>query len=167
MKEKVYFDDSKGNKVCGILNDPLDDKNIPMVILCHGFSSTKDSPSYDIFQNAFNKRNISIFKIDFYGHGESDGEFADITLSLGVDDALSAIKYLKKQGYTKICLVGTSFGGAVGLIAATKCKDLFCLALKCPVSDYYGSYLTKKTPEQLRTWQEKGYLSMILWMVKK
>ena len=158
MREKVYFEDSKGNKVCGILNNLSEDKQKPIVILCHGFTSNKDSVSYDVFDKALTTKDISYLKIDFFGHGESEGNFSDVTLSKGVDDALSAIKFIKDKGYTKIGFIGTSFGGAVGLITAIKSKDLFVLGLKCPVSDYYGKYHKQKNKEELKQWRFKGYV---------
>ena len=89
MKEKIFFEDSKGNKVCGIISNPSGNKTKPIIILCHGFSSSKDSRTYLTLQKSLNQKNISIFRIDFYGHGESDGKFEDVTTSLAVDDLIT------------------------------------------------------------------------------
>jgi len=77
MKEKLFFKNSKGNKLCGILSSVNKDR---IIILCHGFSSNKDTQTFPILEKIFNK-NISTFRFDFYGHGESEGKFEDITVS--------------------------------------------------------------------------------------
>tara|TARA_Y100000034_G_C6885645_1_gene406623 strand:+ start:251 stop:409 length:159 start_codon:yes stop_codon:yes gene_type:complete len=41
MQEKTYFLDSKGNKVVGVLS--TNNNNLPIVILCHGLTSSKES----------------------------------------------------------------------------------------------------------------------------
>lgn len=71
--KKVNFNNSKGNKLCGILTNPTEDKNKPIIILCHGFSSSKDSSTYTSLAESFTKHDISTFRFDFFGHGESEG----------------------------------------------------------------------------------------------
>jgi len=157
MEEKIYFNNSKNNKLCGILSNPTNSKQKPIIVLCHGFKTSKDSNTYTKIQDIFNRDDISTFRFDFFGHGESEGKFEDITISEAVDDTLNAIKLLKKFGYTKIGLVGSSFGGLAALIAASKTKDLFVLALKSPVSDYQELELEKKSKKELNEWKQKGY----------
>lgn len=155
MKEKLNFKDSAGRSVVGILSNPTDDLEKPIIVLCHGFSSNKDRFSYIELEKALNHLGISTFRFDFFGHGESDGEFEDITVSKAVDDALSAIDFMKVSGYKKIGLMGSSFGGIVAIITASKVNDLFVLALKSPVSDYVGVSAGKDYDFEL--WRNKGY----------
>lgn len=155
--EKVYFKNSKGNNFCGILSNPTLGKEKPIIILCHGFSSSKDSRTYKKLEEMLNNHQISTFRFDFFGHGESEGKFEDITISEAVDDILNAISFLKKQGYSKIGLIGSSFGGISSIMAASKTKDLFVLALKSPVSNYKEIEMATKTEKQLKEWRGKGY----------
>ena len=157
MEEKVYFKNSKGLNLCGILSNPTPSKEKPIMILCHGFSTNKNSRTYVRLQEILNKHQISTFRFDFFGHGESEGNFEDITISEAVDDILNAIKFLKNQGYTKIGLVGSSFGGIASLMAASKTNDLFVLALKSPVSNYEEREYATKSKEELEEWKNKGY----------
>ena len=156
MQEKVYFENSKGDKLCGILSDPIGDKR-PMIILCHGFSTGKDATTCVKLEKILNGKEISTFRFDFFGHGESDGKFENITISEAVDDILNAIKFLKAKGYNKIGLFGSSFGGIASIMAASKTTDLFVLALKSPVSNYKERDLERKTEQELEGWREKGY----------
>jgi len=157
MEKKVYFKTQKGIKLCGILSNPTSDKKRPIVILCHGFSTSKNSRTYVRLQEILNNHDISTFRFDFFGHGESEGKFEDITISEAVDDVLNAIKFLKELGYSKMGLMGGSFGGLASIITASKTNDLFVLALKSPLSDYEGREKVIKNKDELENWREKGY----------
>ncbi len=157
MQEKVYFKNSEGLNLCGILSNPTSNKEKPIIIICHGFSGSKNSRICIMLEKVLCKRKLSTFRFDFFGHGESGGKFEDVTVSEGVDDILSAIKYLKKQRYKKLGLIGISFGGNAGIMAASKTNDIFILALLSPVSDYEEREYGIKSREELEEWKNKGY----------
>ena len=113
---------------------------------------------HPILERIFNNNEISTFRFDFYGHGESEGKFENITVSEAVDDILNAIKFLKNKGFKKIGLVGSSFGGMASLIAASKSKYLYVLVLKSPVSDYLGKLISKISKYNIKEWKEKGFI---------
>jgi uncharacterized protein len=154
---KIYFNNLKGDKLCGIINDVTGNKEKPIIVLAHGFSSSKDRPTYTALNDMLAKKNISSFRFDFFGHGESEGKFEDITIDEAVDDILQAINYLKEQGYKKIGLLGSSFGGISSIMATSKTKDLFLLALKSPVSNYFDKETETKDKQELKDWKTKGY----------
>jgi uncharacterized protein len=157
MQQRTFFKNSNGLKLCGVLSNPADDARRPIMILCHGFTTSKDSTTYPILEKLLNEKNIATFRFDFFGHGESEGKFEDITVSEAVDDILRAIEYLKSLGYAKIGLFGSSFGGAASIIAASKTKDLSLLALKSPVADYMEREMGKGNKKELEEWKKKGY----------
>jgi len=157
MKRKISFKNAKGNKLVGVLSNPTNDMSRPIIILCHGFSTGKSSDTYVSLEQRLNKKIVSTFRFDFFGHGESEGKFEDITTTEAVDDILNAIKFLKKLGYRKIGLVGTSFGGIASIMAASKTDDLQVLALKSPVSNYEDKYIKAETKEELEEWKRKGW----------
>ena len=158
MKSKLFFNNTKGDKLCGILSNPTEKKEKPIIILCHGFTSNKNSPKYVKLENILNRHEISTFRFDFYGHGESEGKFEDITISEAVNDILNAIKFLKQSGYSKIGLVGNSFGGIASTMTASKTDDLFILVLISPVSDYMGKMLAQKNRYPIDKWKKNGFM---------
>ncbi len=157
MQEKLFFSNSKGNKLVGILSNPGGSKENPVVILCHGFSTNKESKTYLLLEKALNEKGIAIFRFDFFGHGESEGKFEDITISEAVDDTMQAIAFLKEKGFQKICLFGSSFGGMAALVAASKAPGLRLLALKSPVSDYLGKITAQEDQVDVWQWKKKGF----------
>lgn len=159
MTQKIFFENSKGNKLVGILSNASYDKTKPIIVLCHGFSASKQSTTYLRFEEILNSKQISTLRFDFYGHGESDGKFEDITISEAVDDTLQAINFVKNLGYTKIGLFGSSFGGIASIMAASNSKDIFVLALKSPVSNDMEKMLAERRTQGPEAWKKKGYLN--------
>lgn len=156
--EKCLFKNNKQLVLCGILSNPTGDITKPITILCHGHSTSKASSTVAGLEEILNKNEISTFKIDFSGHGESEGKFEDTTVSDAMADILTAIKYVKARGYKKIGLFGGSFGGAASILAAAKVPGLFVLALKAPVSDYKQLEISRKSAEGIKAWKENGFI---------
>lgn len=156
-EEKIVFTNSKGDKLVGILAKPSDSTNIPVVIIVHGFTTNKDRPKYTELAKKLYENNITSLRFDLFGHGESDGDFADITITEGVDDVLRAIKYLKLLGYSKLALIGNSFGGITSFVVANKTNDLSTLALISPVSDYPEVERIRRSESDIAKWKENGF----------
>lgn len=132
------FKNSKRQYLCGILSGPSPSENRPVVVLCHGLGSNKESYTNQQLEKRLTEKNIATFRFDFSGHGESEGKQKDITLSQAIDDIHSAIEYLTKTDlqYSKLGLVGSSFGGSASLIAASQSDKVSFLALRSPISNY-------------------------------
>jgi pimeloyl-ACP methyl ester carboxylesterase len=158
MNEKIFFDNSKGQKLCGILSNPTYLKDKPIIVLCHGFSTSKDGRTYVRLEEILNNSGISTLRFDFFGHGESNGKFEELTLSEAVDDIQKAIRLLKDSGYRKIGLFGSSFGGMASIVTASGGQDLYVLALKSPVSDYLGVLLSRISEQELKNWKREGVI---------
>ena len=157
MVEKIFFKDSKGNRIVGSLSNPSKNTENPIIIICHGFNSKKETIKCVEIEKELIKKNISTLRFDFFGHGESDGKFEDLTISKAVDDVLKAIEFLKEKGYKKIGLVGDSFGGISSINAAAKTNDLYVLGLISPVSNYVDKILAQPEWYDHDTWKKQGY----------
>ena len=142
------------------MSDSSGDKSRPLIILCHGFTTSKDGRTYVRLEEKLNRKAFSTFRFDFFGHGESEGQFAEITISEAVDDVQSAIRFVKDSGYDRIGLVGSSFGGFASILAAGQSDDLFVLALKSPVSDYLGLLIARDQDIDIQTWRKEGFISV-------
>lgn len=154
MSKAVDFQNSKGDKLAGILNESNNKDWV--LIMAHGFSSNKNTTNFVKLSKMLEDKGIASFRFDFWGHGESDGKFENITISEAVDDILNAIKFVKELGYKNIGLLGSSFGGISSIMATSKTNELEFLALKSPVSDYWELEKGRYTQEQLDEWKENG-----------
>jgi len=135
LEQVLTFQDPEGHRVSGILAT-LQDNIDRVAVLCHGFLSNKNSTTNKILTTLLLEQGIAALRFDFFGQGESEGPFEQITVSLAVKQALAALDHVASKGYRRIGLVGSSFGGLVTLLAAAKWPSLYCLALKCPVPDF-------------------------------
>lgn len=98
-------------------------KSKGIIICLHGYPSNKS----DILPVVeFLYPNFSLLLFDFRAHGESEGKVCYFGLKEYLD-VESAIEFIKKDKRTKdlpIGIWGYSFGGAVGIISASKYKKI-------------------------------------------
>src|SRR5579885_3236749 len=135
MEELFSFRDSAGHRIVGILTAP-DTPTERIAVLCHGFLSSKNSTTNKTLTRLLVPEGLATFRFDFFGQGESEGPFEDITVTTAVDQATCAIRLVQGRGYRRIGLMGSSFGGLVAILVASQRGDLASLALKCPVGDF-------------------------------
>ncbi len=152
MDEPVSFKDEQGHRISAILSRPSE-PSTKAVVLCHGFLSSKNSTTNKTLTRMLNESGLATFRFDFFGQGESEGPFEDITVSLAVGQAQAAVALVRSQGYDSIGLVGSSFGGLVAILATASLQDIACLALKCPVVDFAEELRLEFGPDGLAQWQ--------------
>lgn len=129
--EKRKFKNSKGLTISAIYEG--EEKDAPVVVLCHGFGSSKDNKSTKLLAQKLVKQELSVYRFDFTGCGQSEGKIEnDLTPQQGLEDLESAISDLSRD---KFALYGSSYGGYISLIYSTK-NPVLALGLKAPVSDY-------------------------------
>lgn len=155
MNEKIFFKNSKEQKICGILEEPNENKE-EVVVIVHGYSTDKNRSSAKQMAEELTQRKINSFRIDLDGCGESEGEFENQTITSAADDISSAIELMKNKGYKKIDLFGSSAGGLSAMAAALKHPEINKIALKSPVSDYPAQKLRKHGQKYIDDWKEKG-----------
>lgn len=107
---------------------PSDLKNANLVIMCHGFGSTKDEVANMFVELAskFRDLNIASIRFDFCGHGESDIELDKRTYQRQIDELKSVIAYACDMGYEyhRIALLGFSLGAKVIGDYLNECHDI-------------------------------------------
>ena len=108
----------------------------PVAILCHGFAARKESPLFDALSEALRARGVAVARFDFNGHGESDGEFRDMTVSNEVLDAKTVVDFYRDVRNARVALVGHSQGAVVAALAASElgAENVETLALLAPAA---------------------------------
>ena len=161
MEEALTFTDVDGHKISGILARP-DKKTDRIAVLCHGFLSNKNSKTNKTLTDILVPQGIATFRFDFFGQGESEGPFENITVTTALQQALAALDFVKAKGYRKIALEGSSFGGLVALLAAAKRPKLSCLALKCPVPDFPEMLKLEFGDKGIAEWKKTGTIPNVI-----
>jgi len=147
MKEKrIWFKSKDGLRLCGTLT-VLSKTAKGVVILAHGITAEKnETGSYKRLARLLAKNHLTSLRFDFRAHGKSSGKFHKITIKGELDDLLAAVNFLKKKGYKKFAIVGTSFGAGVAVLYAGKrSRKITSLTLLCPVLDYRRTFLEPET----------------------
>lgn len=90
-----------------------------IVVLCHGFTASKNDGIIVDLAAALTKQGISIFRFDFSGNGESEGEFQYGNYRKEADDLHSVVSYLYQEKYDVTAIVGHSKGGDVVVLYAS------------------------------------------------
>ena len=119
-REKVVIGGSKG-KLSAIIQKPelKTGEKVPMAILMHGFTDHKDSRLIALLADSLQARGIASIRFDFNGHGESEGDFQEMTVPNEIEDAKMVYEHVKALPYVgDVALVGHSQGGVVASMAA-------------------------------------------------
>ncbi|WP_447968580.1 alpha/beta hydrolase family protein [Nitrospira sp. M1] len=151
----LSFQDSHGQAVSGILAKPSP-RTDQIVVLCHGFLSNKQSNTNRRLTELLTERGISTFAFDWFGMGESDGRFADLTVDICCDALEHALSFVRSRDYSRVGLVGSSYGGLIATLIAARDSNLAALGLKCPVPDFPEMLRVEFGQEAMNRWQNTG-----------
>lgn len=161
MEERFVFNDPQGHRVASLLTAPDRGTNC-VAVLCHGFLSGKNSTTNKTLTRTLTERGIATLRFDFFGQGESQGPFEDITTTLAVGQASAALDLMQQKGYSRIGLMGSSFGGLVAILTAAQRTDLACLALKCPVVDFAEELRLEFGDYEMARWKATNTIPNIM-----
>jgi len=73
-------------------------------------------------------RGIAVFRFDFTGLGESEGDFAETTFSCNVEDVIAAAEHMNSEYAGPKILIGHSFGGVAVIRAAERIDSCTAVA---------------------------------------
>lgn len=89
----------------------------PTVVFLPGFNSDMAGSKATALRDACAAAGRAMLRLDYSGHGQSDGAFAEGTIGRWMEDALFLIDRLTEG---ELLLVGSSMGGWIGLLVALR-----------------------------------------------
>lgn len=108
-------------ELAGTTNQQVD----TLAIVMHGFKADMNSAVTVGVAKHLNEVGIPTLRFSFAGCGDSDGDFADMTVFSEILDAIKVVEYAKqKLGVKHLYLVGHSQGGVVTSMVAAYYHDL-------------------------------------------
>ncbi|KAL3844242.1 hypothetical protein ACJIZ3_001645 [Penstemon smallii] len=119
--KRVIIQNNHGEKLVGILHETGSHE---LVIICHGFRSSKDRIPMVNLALAFEREGISAFRFDFAGNGESEGLFQYGNYNREAEDLLAVVKHFHGEQRFIEALIGHSKGGNAVLLYASRYKDV-------------------------------------------
>ncbi|MFQ5679904.1 MAG: alpha/beta fold hydrolase [Gemmatimonadota bacterium] len=117
---KLGFPGAAGERLVGRLDLPADGAPHAYALFAHCFTCSKDLKAAVNLSRALAGARIAVFRFDFTGLGESEGDFADTNFSSNVEDLVAAARFLEREHGPPAILVGHSLGGAAVIRAAAE-----------------------------------------------
>lgn len=134
----------------------------PGFVWLGGFRSDMAGTKAEAMVEQAEKLNCDSLRFDYSGHGESEGEFTEGTISRWADESLSIIRAHSKGPQI---LVGSSMGAWIAIRVAQRLAELgegnrnHSLLLVAPAPDFTTKLMEPAfSDEQLRTLREKGFI---------
>jgi putative redox protein len=132
---RYRFDNRNGHQLSARLDLPADGRPAAYALFAHCFTGTKNLNAVRHISRALLSEDIAVFRFDFTGLGESEGDFAETNFSSNVHDLADAAAFMARQGMPPQLLIGHSLGGAAAIMAAPHIPSAKALATLGTPSD--------------------------------
>lgn len=117
--ERVTIQGDHGKLVADLQIPDVMPKHCPIVILCHGFTGNRNGGLLRGIAQELEAKGIASIRVDFNGHGESEGDFQQMTVPNEIEDARHVYNWVKDDArFGKIGIAGHSQGGVVTAMLA-------------------------------------------------
>lgn len=122
----------------------------PTIVFLHGFTVWKTGPQrlYEEFVREAVKDGFSVIRFDFYGTGESDGEFYEMTIGSEMLETGVIFEWAGQQPYVdehNIFLGGHSMGALIAVLKAPKLKPKAVFGWATALTMLYQAGLRTRT----------------------
>ncbi|PRX08116.1 UNVERIFIED_ORG: pimeloyl-ACP methyl ester carboxylesterase [Martelella mediterranea] len=133
----------------------------PALVWFSGYGSDMLGTKAEALDAYAAEENLAMIRFDYTGHGESEGAFADGTISRWLADSLAAIDHAAPE---RIIIIGSSMGGWLALRAVQELKKrsdgpkIEGLLLLAPAPDFTNELIEPGLKEaECKALADKGY----------
>jgi len=160
-EKKIYFKNSKGQKLCGILQTPEGKGPFPAIVLVHGFGGGTHEVKNIHMCKELAKAGFIALRFDFYNkpNGCSEPKIEEMTISQQIDGTKCAIDFIESLSYVdkaRIGLTGHSLGGMTVVLYTPKDNRIKALVVQSAVSEWGKSRALSEFNSE--KWKRKGYV---------
>jgi dienelactone hydrolase len=164
-KRKVFFTNSRGQKLGGYLYIPDGKGPFPTVVFVHGFTGGTHEIKNRYMCDMLADNGFVALIFDFYDkpNGLSEPSIEDTNVTNQVADTDSALDFVRTFGFVdknRIGLTGHSLGGMTVVLYASRYHSIKALVVQSPVVEFgkgIGSSLRKFDSNDVR---KSGYLEL-------
>ncbi len=131
--------ESGGQQLFGVVHRPKEQKNVPIVVVMHGFASSKHGTHrcYVTFAEELAKQGIATLRFDFRGAGDSEGTISTASFEDLINDANAALRHsdsLEGIDSSRIGIFGSSLGATIAVLAAERHGKIKAMTLWSPIA---------------------------------
>jgi len=140
----------QGRLLRGVVRAPDTGGPFPTVIFYHGFTVDKVGMQrlHELFARRLVEEGFACVRFDFYGLGESDGDFVEMTLGKELEEAKAIYAWSSEQDFCakgKLYITGHSQGGLICSLIAPVVKPPAMVMWSPALTQYYGASLRTRT----------------------
>ena len=149
---------SEGNKIYAYMTVPLGERpptGWPVIIFNHGYINPeiyRSTERYEYYVEGFAQNGYIVFRSDYRGHGNSEGEavgsYSSPAYTVDVLNGMAAVKTYPDADPNRIGMWGHSMGGQITLRAMVVSQEIKAGVIWAGV---VGSY-----PDLLEHWRRSG-----------
>ena len=161
MKSKnITFKSSQGHMLSARMDLPDSGECRTAVLFAHCFTCSKNLNAVGHISRALADRGVGVFRFDFTGLGQSEGDFSDSRFSTDIDDLVAAAAFMEQEWKAPAILMGHSLGGAAVLQAAGRIASVKAVAtIGSPCNP---QNVQRHMSEQIDEIEEKGEATVTL-----
>jgi alpha/beta superfamily hydrolase len=154
MEEFFYFKNISGKNLFGAIHYP-EEKSSKGILICHPLFEEKLHVHRVLvdFSRLLSSAGFNVMRFDYFGEGDSDGQFEEATVESRLSDINSALDtFKKKTPIRKIALLGVRFGATLASLYAETEKEINVLVLWAPIlrgKDYLRQLLRMNLTHQV------------------
>lgn len=143
MVETPFTFNSLGNQLVGIAHFPSY-RNNTSILMCHGFTGNKSENNRLFVETgrALSREGFYLERFDFYGSGDSAGEFHESRISINIQNLIDAIARIRNEGSGHLIVLGISMGAATAILTV-KDQPVDGLVLWSTVPDMKELFLSR------------------------
>lgn len=128
-KEKLEFIGTGGNRLVAEFDTPDSREMQYCALYAPCFTCTKNLRATKYIAQALNHNGIGMFRFDFPGLGESEGDFSTTSFSTNIENLRIAYNFMKERMESPKLLLGHSLGGAALLRLCDEIKEAKAIAV--------------------------------------
>ncbi|MEM6803956.1 MAG: bifunctional alpha/beta hydrolase/OsmC family protein [Bacteroidota bacterium] len=150
--QRLTFENKKGLKLSASLDLPLGEQPKAYAIFAHCFTCGKNLRGERSISLALTQEGFAVFRFDFTGLGQSEGEFFETNFSSNVGDLEDAANFLAENYAAPQLIIGHSLGGAASLMASSRLDFVKAVAtIGAPAEPAHVAHLFQSIEEQIST----------------
>lgn len=147
-RRRLRFTGPEGNELSAALEVPEQSAR-GYALFAHCFTCSKDFIAASRISRSLCREGVAVFRFDFTGLGNSQGDFSNTTFSSNVEDLIAAADFMRTELEAPGLLVGHSLGGAAVVVAARMIPEVRAVAIIGAPSDpnHVRNLFSAKIPE--------------------